>query len=101
MEHVEAGLVRGKPRARLFHSTEGPHGDPTIRFAAPRTAPMLQPHQLQGNLYNEDLYRVLVAQPIATRNGVVSVVVQTVFRKMDASSAAFGRDGVAVHRVHL
>ena len=70
VQHVEAGLVGGKPRAHLFHAAERAHADAAVRLAAPGTAPVLQPKQLLGRFVDEGLHRVLIAQPIAARDGV-------------------------------
>src|SRR5262249_6966310 len=72
MEHVEAGLVSGKPRPRLFHSPEGPNGNLAILLAAPWTAPMFEPHQLEWSLLDEGFYSVLITQPVAAGDRVVS-----------------------------
>ena len=39
VEHVEAGLVRGKPRAHLLHAAERADGDVAVGLAAPRDNP--------------------------------------------------------------
>ena len=45
VEHVEAGLVGGEPRALFLHPAERPHRDVAVRLAAPRAAPVLQLQQ--------------------------------------------------------
>ena len=44
---------------------------------------------------------VLLAQPVAAGDGVVEVVVEAVMVLHHAGRAAFGRDGVAAHRIDL
>ena len=101
VEHVEAGLVRGKPRAHLFHAPEGAHGNPPVGLAAPRAAPVFEAEELLARFLYEGLDRILIAQPIAARNGVVGVLVEAVVRTDDTRRSTFGGDGVAAHRVHL
>ena len=45
VQHVEAGLVGGKPGALFLHAAERPHRHVSVGLATPGTAPMLQPHQ--------------------------------------------------------
>ena len=101
VEHVEAGLVGGEPRAHLLHAAERAHGDAAVRLAAPRAAPVLQPEQLLGGFLDEGLDGVLVAQPVAAGDGVVGVFVEAVVRADHGRGAALGRDRVAAHRVDL
>ena len=101
VQHVEAGLVGGEPRAHLLHPAERAHRDLAVVAPAPRAAPVLQPQQLLGDLVDEDLDAVLVAQPVAARDGVVGVLVERVVLGDYAGGAAFGGHGVAAHRVDL
>ena len=101
MQHVEAGLVRGKPRAHLLHAAERADGDAPVGLAAPRAAPVLESQQLLRGLLDEGLDGVLIAEPVAAGDGVVGVLVQAVVGGNHARGAAFGRDGVAAHRIDL
>src|SRR5215472_14550490 len=42
MQHMEAGLVCGKPRAHLLHAAERAHGNASVGLATPRASPMLK-----------------------------------------------------------
>src|SRR5215813_9813521 len=99
VEHVEAGLVGGEPRAFILHPAERPDRDAAVRLATPRAAPMLELQQLPGRLLDEEFNRVLVAHPISAGDRVVGVLIQCVAGFDHAGRAAFGRHGVAAHRV--
>ncbi len=101
VQHVEAGLVGGEPRAHLLHAAESAHGDVSIRIAAPGAAPVFQPEQFLGRLLDENLDGVLIAQPIAARDRVVSMLVESVPRLDDTSSASLGRNRMAAHGIDL
>ncbi len=101
VQHVEAGLVGGEPRAHLLHSAERTNGDTAVGQAAPGASPMLEPQQFVGHFVDEGLDHVLVAEPIAARDGVVDVLLDGVVVTDYAGGAAFGRDRVAAHRVNL
>src|SRR5207237_1642890 len=90
-----------QPRALLSRAPERPRRDPTVSVAAPRAAPVFEAEQFLWCFPDERLDGVLIAQPIATRDGVVAVFVETVVGADDAGGAPFRRDGVAAHRVHL
>ena len=62
---------------------------------------MLHLHELARSLVDEQLDRVLIAQPVAARDGVVEMVVEAVVVLDHPGSAAFGGDRVAAHRVDL
>src|SRR5262245_31556972 len=101
MQHVEAGLVGGKPRAHLLHATEGPDCYAAVRLAAPRTAPVLQPEQFLGRFLDEHLDGILVAEPVAAGDSVIGVFVEGVVGTNNAGGAALGGDGVTPHRIDL
>ena len=101
MQHVEAGLVGGEPGAHLLHPAERAHRDLAVVAPAPRASPVLQPQQFLGDLVDEDLNAVLVAQPVAPRDGVVGVFVERVVVADHAGGAALCGHGVAAHRVDL
>jgi hypothetical protein len=101
VQHVEAGPVGGKPRAHVLHPAEGAHGDAAIRLAAPRAAPVLHAEQLPRRLLHEHLDGLLVAEPVATGNRVVRVLVEAVVGGNRARGASFGGDRVAPHRINL
>ena len=71
MQHVEAGLVGGEPRALDLHAAEEAHVDVPVVLAAPRAAPMLELRHLLGAMGDEVLDHVLVAQPVAAADGIV------------------------------
>src|SRR6266545_915398 len=90
MEHVEAGLVGGEPRALFLHPAEGTHRDAAVRLAAPRAAPVFELQQFPRRILDEQFDRVLVAHPISAGDRVVSVFVQSVAGLDHAGGAAFG-----------
>ena len=79
----------------------GTDGDAAVGFAAPRTAPVLEAQELLGRFLHEGLDRILIAEPVAARDGVVGVLVEAVVGRDGAGGAALGGDGVAAHRVDL
>jgi hypothetical protein len=101
VEHVEAGLVGGKPCAHLLHAAERTDRDPAVRLAAPWTSPVLETQQLLRGLVHERLDGVLIAQPVAAGDRVVRVLVDAVIGANDAGRAALCGHCVAPHRVHL
>ena len=101
VEHVEAGLVGGKPRAHLLHATERANGNSSVGLPAPGTAPVLEAEELIGRLLDERFDGILVAQPVAPGDGVVRMLVTTVIGANDARRSTLGGDRVAAHRVHL
>ena len=62
---------------------------------------MLQPEELFRGFLDERLDGILIAQPVASGNGVVGMLVEAVVRGDDTRRAPLGRDGVAAHRVDL
>jgi hypothetical protein len=101
VQHVEAGLVGREPRAHLLHAAERTHADAAVGLAAPWAAPVLEAQQFLRRFPDERLDRVLIAQPVAARDGVVSVLVEGVVAADHAGGAALGRHGVASHRIDL
>ena len=101
MEHVEAGLVGGEPRPLRLHPPERTNGHRAIRLPAPRASPVLQPQHLVRGFLDERFHRILVREPVGTRNGVVRMGIQAIASLDDRCRAAFRRDGVAAHRVDL
>ena len=101
VQHVEAGLVGGKPGALDLHAPEGAHIGVPVVLAAPRAAPVLHLHHFLVGMRDEVLHHVLLAQPVAAAHGVVEVVLEAVVRPRHGGRAAFGRDRVAAHRVDL
>ena len=73
----------------------------TIGFAAPGTAPVLEPEQFPGGFGDERLDGLLVAQPVPAGDGIVGMLLEAVGRPDDSSRSALGRHGVAAHRVDL
>ena len=78
MQHVETRLVGGIPGSLHLHAAERSHRDVTVRLAAPRAAPMFHLGQFAGRFLDKQINRILVAQPIATGNGIVEMVVEAV-----------------------
>ena len=62
---------------------------------------MLHLQQLERSRVDEQLDRVLVAQPVAAGDGVVEMIVQAVVVLDHAGSAALGGHRVAAHRIDL
>ena len=62
---------------------------------------MLQPQQLFGRFFYEDFDGILIAEPVASGDCVVSVVIQCVSRLDYRRSATLGGNRVAAHRVNL
>jgi hypothetical protein len=62
---------------------------------------VLQPQQFLGRLLDERFDRILIAEPVAARDRVVTVLVEAVVGRDRARGAALRGDGVAPHRVHL
>ena len=62
---------------------------------------MFQPEQLLGRLSHELVDGVLIAQPIATGDGVIGVLVDGVVCRDHCCSAALCRDRVAAHGIYL
>lgn len=87
VQHVEAGLVGGEPGAFDLHAAEAPHVDRTVRFAAPRAAPLLELGHLARALMHEVIDHVLFAQPVAAGDGVVEVVVEGIVILSDGGGA--------------
>src|SRR5207302_10821583 len=101
MQHMEAGLARGEPRALFLHSAERADSDVAVPIAAPGTAPVLESQQLFGGFLHEGFHGILIAQPVPTGNRVVGMIGQGVAGFDYRSSAALGGNGVAAHRVNL
>src|SRR5665213_713264 len=99
VQHVEAGLVGGEPRAHLLHAAEWTDCYSTVGLAAPGASPMFKVEQFLGNFVAEVFDRVLVAQPVAAGTRVVAMFVDAVVLAGHARSAALGRDRVASHRI--
>src|SRR5207244_8272926 len=100
-QRVESGLIGGKPGAHFLHATKGPDRDVSIRISAPGAAPVLEPQQLLRRLFYENFDGILIAEPVATGDGVVGVVIQRVPRLDYPCSPAFRRNRVAAHGVNL
>jgi len=101
MQHVEARLVGGEPRALDLHAAERADVDMAVGAAAPGAAPVLHLHQLAMRLADEVVHHVLFAEPVAARDGVVEVGFQAVVGLRHRGRPALGRHGVAAHRVDL
>jgi hypothetical protein len=62
---------------------------------------MLELQHLFWGFPDEGLHRILIAEPVATGNGIAGVFIQTVIRLDGCSGSPLGRDGVASHGVDL
>ena len=101
VQHVEAGFVGGKPGAHFLHATEGANRDMSVGLAIPRASPALQLRQLLRSFRHEGFDRILIAEPVAARDGVVGVFVETVVGLGHSRCAAFRGHGVTAHWVDL
>jgi len=45
--------------------------------------------------------RVLIAEPVTSRDRIVKVIIETIIVLDDSSGAALRSNGVAAHRIHL
>jgi hypothetical protein len=50
---------------------------------------------------NEVIHHVLLTQPVASGNGILEVKIEAVMILRHSGRTAFGRHGVAAHRVHF
>ena len=78
MQHVEASLVGGEPRALDLHAAERSHVDVAVILAAPRAAPVLELHHLFGAVGDEVVDDILLTQPVAAGDRVVEMMLQAV-----------------------
>jgi len=101
VQNVEADLVGGEPGALGGHAAEGAGGHRAVVVAAPRAAPVFQPHQFLRRALHEILNHGLVAEKVRALHGVVGVGLEAVVRPRHRRRAAFGRDRVAAHGIHL
>jgi hypothetical protein len=62
---------------------------------------MLHLQQLDRSHIHEQLDRILIAQPIAARDGVVEMILETVVVFDHSGRPAFRGDRVAAHGIHL
>ena len=99
MQDVESAFIGGKPSALDLHPAERPHVDVAVSLAAPGTAPVLELDHFFGAVRDEIIDNVLVAQPVAARDGVVEMILEGVVRPHHAGGATLGGDGMAAHRV--
>ena len=101
VQHVEAGLVGGEPRALDLHAAEGAHVGVAVGRAAPRAAPVLHLHHLVVRMRDEILDHVLLAQPVAAATVSLKCCSRLSCGCVTAGGAAFGRHRVAAHRIDL
>ena len=76
VQDVKAGLVGGEPGALFFHPAKSANGDMAIWLATPGTSPMFKPQQFLRSFLDEGFDGVLIAEPVASRAGVVAVLVE-------------------------
>ena len=99
MQHMEAGLIGGKPRTFDFHPPEAAHVDATVRTAAPRTSPLLKLGHFRGAVVDKVIDDILLAEPVATGDGVVKMVLKAVMILCNGSRTSLGRNGMAAHGI--
>lgn len=78
MQHVEAGFIGGKPGAFDFHPTEAPDVDAAVGAAAPRASPLFQLGHFRWAVMNEIVDDILLAQPVASGDGVVKMILKAI-----------------------
>ncbi len=77
MQHAEAGFVGGKPGAFDFHATEAPDVDAAVgRLHG--ASPLLQLGHFRRAVMNKIVDDILLAQPVASRDGVVKMVLKAI-----------------------
>ena len=101
MQQMKTSLVCCIPGSFDFHATERSYGNLTVRFAAPRTSPVLDTRQLSRCFVDEQLDRVLVTEPVPAGDRIVKVIIETVVVLDDSGRATLGSNSVAAHRIHL
>ncbi len=99
VEHMEAGLIGGKPGTFNLHAAEATHIDAAIFTTAPGATPLLQLGHFRWAMMNEIINDILFAQPVATGNGVVEVILKAVMILRDGGGSSLRGDRMAAHRV--
>ncbi|SSM09662.1 Uncharacterised protein [Klebsiella pneumoniae] len=99
MQHVEAGFVGGKPGAFDFHATEAPDVDAAVGAAAPWASPLLQLGHFRRAVMNKIVDDILLAQPVASRDGVVKMVLKAIVILGNGCGSPFCSDRMAAHRI--
>ena len=62
---------------------------------------MFQLHHFTWRFFDKRLDHILIAQPICPRHGVVGMGLGAISGLDDSRGAAFGRNRMAPHRIHL
>ena len=101
MQHVEAGLIRGKPGTLDFHAAEATYVDATVFTTAPWAAPLFQLRHFSWAVVDKVIHDILLTQPVSACYRIVKMVVKAVMILRDSSRAAFGSNGMAAHWVHF
>ena len=101
VQNVEAGLISGEPGALLLHSAKGAYRDVAVGLAAPGASPVLKSQELLRRFSYKGLDGILIAEPVAAGDCVVTMVVERVVGLSHTGSAAFGGNGVAAHGIDL
>ena len=99
IQHVEAGFVGGKPGAFDFHATEAPDVDAAVGAAAPWASPLLQLGHFRRAVMNKIVDDILLAQPVASRDGVVKMVLKAIVILGNGCGPPFCSDRMAAHRI--
>ena len=101
VENMEAGLVGRKPRASFLHSSKRTNGDVTVGFAAPGASPMLKTQKLLRSFSDKGFYGILIAKPIASRDRVITMLIERVVWLGHSGRATFSGNSMAAHRIDL
>ncbi len=101
MQNMKTGFIGGKPGTFGFHATKTPHLHSAIRFAAPGATPTFQLHQLLIGMADKIIHHILIGQPVAARDCILKMLIQTIFRQGDRCGAAFCGHRMRSHRIHL
>ena len=99
VQHVEAGLIGGKPGAFDLHATEAADVDAPVRTAAPRASPLFQLGHFRWAMVHEVINDILFAKPVAPCNRVVELVFEAVMILRDGGGSSFCGYRVAAHRI--
>ena len=99
MQHVEAGFIGGKPGTFDLHATEAPDVNAAVRAAAPRASPLFQLGHFRRAVVNEIVDDILLAQPVASGDGVVKMVLKAIVILGNGCGPPFCSDRMAAHRI--
>ncbi len=78
-------------RAFDFHATEAPDVDAAVGAAAPWASPLLQLGHFRRAVMNKIVDDILLAQPVASRDGVVKMVLKAIVIRATAADPLLQR----------